>query len=334
MTSESAVSKPGDALPAVPDGVKPQAVSLVSKAHKTLQLVQSVVIDCQEVYDLVLEEVQAAAKDETALTNMRLELTRPIDASKEKIMAFFRPAITDCTEVVKQGRLKLNAYDAELARKKREAELAATREAERLRQIELDEIAERKRVADEAAAAEQKKLDDAAEATRQAQQRALEAQNLLDSTARAAAARALEEAEQNQRNAQASVATSEAIAREVTEEAQHVAMLPAIPAIPVADTGPVRLGGGTGRRKVWKFEVQDKRLLILAAAAQLVATRHPGLAQQLRALKAADLEPSVLAAWLEVEEKGVRAHVTHAKDQAVIPGVRVWDENDLSFKRS
>lgn len=114
-------------------------------------LAQALVIDSPATRELADTELRAVAKQEKALTEQRLSLTRPLDEVKKGIMALFDPAITALQTIQTTYKTKMLAWD----------------KAERAR------IDEENRKAREAAAAEEKRQRESAEALRkQAEEKA------------------------------------------------------------------------------------------------------------------------------------------------------------------
>lgn len=107
-------------------------------------LAQALVIDSPTARELADMELKAVARQEKALTEQRLSLTRPLDEVKKGIMALFDPAIKALSDIQTAYKTKMLAWD----------------QAERLR------IDEENRKAREAAAAEERRQREAAEALR------------------------------------------------------------------------------------------------------------------------------------------------------------------------
>lgn len=89
-------------------------------------LAQALVIDSPATRELADTELRAVAKQEKALTEQRLSLTRPLDEVKKGIMALFDPAITALQTIQTTYKTKILAWDkaAPVARRKGSSHIA------------------------------------------------------------------------------------------------------------------------------------------------------------------------------------------------------------------
>lgn len=257
------------------------------------------VISTNNDYKIGSEAVQRIMGALKRLEEERLSLTRPLDAAKKRLMDWFAGP-KDRLEQAQSGlRKKLLAFDAEQkriadeARKQAEAEERARREAAEREAAQQRAIAQREA---ERAAREAKERQDAEDKAR----REAEAARKAGDTAAAAIADEQARKErmeriraENQREREIEEANERA--REAEAEANRQVALP-------ATATPVKVVG-QARRQVAKFEILDPN-------------------------KISD------AFWV-VDEKAVAAMV-RAKGldaQRVIgDGIRVWMEDDLSFR--
>lgn len=114
-----------------------------SGAQQALAQAQAMVIDSPEALSQASAFIKEVTAAEKRLNETRLNLTRPIDEAKNKIMGLFKPAV-DCLNQAKMlARRKAGAYqEEERRRREQEAREAAEKaERERLRQQKLAEAA-------------------------------------------------------------------------------------------------------------------------------------------------------------------------------------------------
>lgn len=200
------------------------------------------VVDAESL-DLAGQTLREAVTRKKRLHDLRMELTRPIDASKQVIMDKFRPAIDGYEKIEGIYKRKIGAYDEQQRKLREDAERKARDEQQRLQREAEARAREQQRLADEEAARIQAEAD--AEAER------------LRSQGRS------EEAAQVESQGQAE-------AQSVTQAAaQDVATAPIAP--PVAVAAPeVAKTAGVGTSIVWRAHVNDLSKLVLAVAADLV----------------------------------------------------------------
>jgi hypothetical protein len=120
----------------------PNADELRRGAASALDLVQSFEITDAATFEIAADELKAIKVKIDALTEKRMGITRPLDAAKAAVMALFKPPVEVLQQAEAVLKQKMLGWQRAEEEKRREAQLAAERAAE----------AERKRLADEAAA--------------------------------------------------------------------------------------------------------------------------------------------------------------------------------------
>lgn len=131
----------------------PEASRAMQLAQQALDVAASVEIDSPEMLQLAAAELQTIKRRADEIEELRLSLTRPLDESKKRIMAMFKPAqdrLEQAGGMIRNGVIRYQAAEREKQDKaRREAEAAARSERERLER----ERQEAERIAAEAAAA-------------------------------------------------------------------------------------------------------------------------------------------------------------------------------------
>jgi hypothetical protein len=131
----------------------PDTGKLMASADAAVQ-VASMSIDCAEVADLAAEELRAIVTRKKELTEMRMEITRPIDQSKARVMDLFKPVIARLEQAEAMIKSSLSDYNRRLqiAQAEKQAAIDAAAAAERKR-LEAEAQAESDKGNTEAAAA-------------------------------------------------------------------------------------------------------------------------------------------------------------------------------------
>jgi len=135
----------------------------ISKAQKiaddAFSIAESVVIDSPEMLQIAGEELQSIKKRSNEINEMRLDMTRPLDASKKRIMDFFATPLNRLAQAETLLRNGISVFQKAEREKQRqaqiEAENAARAERERLAKIAAHAEKEAQKAAkkgDEAAA--------------------------------------------------------------------------------------------------------------------------------------------------------------------------------------
>lgn len=301
------------------------------------------IVESPDEYVQGAEHLKDIKEQLAAVNEERFAQTRPLDQTKKRIMAFFgriTDRLEDAETKVKAGLLTYKTEQdriaEEAARKEREkAEREATRLREEARKAdeaaakkERDRLAELQRKADEAAELERKRLAEEqrvadekaaeererlAERERQAaedeaeQRRIQEEKAAVERRAEAEQRRIQEErdaadkrAEEEQERLHQEKLDAEAAQRDRTARAETLeARADDKVAAPVVSAAPKVKGVST--KRVWKFEIVDK-------------TKVP-------------------EQYKTIDEKKIRGVVTALKEDADIPGVRVYWENAMAAGR-
>lgn len=194
---------------------------LVSKAQADLATAKDFVINDQAMRDLADQEHIRLKKQKKAIVDARLNMTRPIDEAKARVMEFFRPAIETidaAIEIYAQGILTFDT------------------EQERLRRIE--EARQR-----ELARQEQERLE--REAAERAKAIRLEAERLQREAEQARAAGNTDHA-------------AEVAAQAEAKQAEAATVVAEVPHVPVPIVAPVgKLKGASSSRDIWEAVVVD-----------------------------------------------------------------------------
>jgi len=198
-------------------------------ADDASELASCIVVDSPAMYQLAASELQTIVTQKKKIEEMRLGITRPMDAAKQKVMDLFRGPIERLERAegkIKQAMLTFRrAEDARIAAERAEAERKAREERE-------------------AAEALRQKAEADAEAARR------EAEDAIASGDTEAAAAA---------QMRVSQANEVAVAAEVELELAEVA-----PVTMVETSQATAVGIGT--RENWKCELVSLKELVIAAA--------------------------------------------------------------------
>lgn len=249
----------------------PDSGLLVAQAKGTLELVGTIVIDSQPMFESAAIELQGIKAKAKALDDQRKAITKPLDDAKKQVMDLFRQPLELLDQA--EGLLKRSmlTYQSEQDRIRREEQ----------RKLEEAAAKERARLAAEAAAAEAAARAKAEEQRRKAEE--------------AAAAGKAEQAAKL-------LAKADATEQAGTEKAQILQTTAAVISapIPVAEA-PAATGIST--RGVWKAEVSDLMALVKAVAAgdapvTLLQANTTAINQTAKALKSAMNYPGIRV-WQE-----------------------------------
>lgn len=119
-----------DTIPANVSIDAPKSEALRRGAAAALELVQAFEITDAATFDIAAEELRAIATRKAALTEQRLNITRPLDGVKAAIMNLFRSPIDLLDEAEALWKRKVLAYQQAEQAKAREVQLAAERVAQ------------------------------------------------------------------------------------------------------------------------------------------------------------------------------------------------------------
>lgn len=114
----------------------PDANQLNTRAHAALTMVESMVIDSQETYDLAADELKAIKSKSTTLETQRTAITGPINKALKAVNDLFRGPAQYLEQAEKIIKTKMLTYSAEqeriAAEERRKAEALVRAEQERL----------------------------------------------------------------------------------------------------------------------------------------------------------------------------------------------------------
>jgi hypothetical protein len=213
------------------------------------QVVQVTTQQEYEVAVVVCGQIKRALADQE---RERLEITRPMDQAKDRIMALFKRASDPLTEVDKLIRGKLNAYNAKQRQLADEKRRQAEAEAERQRQEKLRKAREEQEKADAKARAERQEAERQRQEEERQRREAEEARRRGDIEA----ARAKEVAAQaSAAAARKAESKAETIATAGATKAQDLHAQAATIVAPMVEEAPKV--AGSSRRKNWKYRVTD-----------------------------------------------------------------------------
>lgn len=215
----------------------PDSAALTGRTQQALTFIQSFEIDSQETYSLAADELRAIKTRAAAIEEQRTGITGPINKALKAINDLFRGPADLLSQAERTLKGKMLAWD---------------QEQERI-------AAEKRRIAEVAAAAERKRLADEAAA----RQREAEAQ-----AAAAAAATAAGDAQAAQ--------LAQAAAERAQAEAQTAAATSQMVVAPVVAIEKPKASGISTSKKI-DYEVVDLHALVKHVAA------HPELIALLRA---------------------------------------------------
>ncbi len=273
-----------------------QAVQIAEQAY---DIALSVEIDSPQMFQMAGVELQGIKARAKEIEELRFSLTRPIDETKKRIMDLFRAPLARLEEaegLIRAGMMTFKQAEQEKAdRVRREAEEVARVERQRLEQQRRAAEAEERRIREEAAAS-QRRAEEAAAAARKAGDEA--------------AARAAEQAAGVER------ARAEEAANAAAEQAEHASA-----EIELAEVAPVAIAvmeqpkaAGISTRQTWKADVTDFTALVIAAG------------------KAAEAGDTTLLGYLEPNTKALGQVAKALKQQARIPGVRIYPEEGFAVR--
>lgn len=273
-------------------------------ARKLLQGAIDMIVDSSTMYGIAADEVAAAKAMKRTLNEERLELTRPLDELKAKLMDKYRPALECCDQVITALEPKMLIYRNEQKRIADEERARAEAVAAEARKRLEEEAREIQRKADEAAREVREKLE--------AEQRVARAKAQAEADALAAAGKAKEAEEATARaeaeaweRAQAAGRAAAALREQAEREAEDrrktadlVLAAPVVTATPEAK--------GTSVRTTWKARVDDKGKFVAFVAA------HPEFIELL------DVNEASLNAMARSLKKNLRFDgVTAYEDQGI-----------------
>ena len=207
----------------------PEVAQAGKLAEQGYSLALAIKVDSQEMYEIAGEELRSFVTRRKQMEEMRLAITRPMDAAKAKVMDLFRAPLDRLGQAESLLRDEMSTYQ----RAEREKADAARREAETRAAAERAE--------------QERQQREAAERERQAREAAEAARKAGDAEAAVAAEAAAVEAAAAAEEAQEQI--------ELTEIAPPQA---------IATIAPKAAGVST--RQNWKAEVTDFKALVLAAA--------------------------------------------------------------------
>lgn len=207
----------------------PELIQAGQLAERSYNIATAVVVDSTEMLDIAGDELRDIVTRRKQIEDLRLTLTRPLDASKAAIMNMFRVPTDRLAEAERMLRDGITTYQhaerekAEAARREAEAEAAAER-------------------------AEQERIERAAqEAQNKAEEEVIAARKAGDAAAIEAA--------------QAAARQAESAADEAREQIDLADIAP-----PTSIAAARTKTAGIGNRQNWKAEVDDFKKLVLAAA--------------------------------------------------------------------
>ena len=106
----------------------PEVIEKVGQVEKMLEVYQDYKIISAPAYTVAGDDFKKVNRKMKELTDMRLSMTRPLDNSKSKIMAFFKKPIDILEQIKRNISLCMSAFQSEQQRK-------ARAEEERLRKL-------------------------------------------------------------------------------------------------------------------------------------------------------------------------------------------------------
>lgn len=279
----------------------PDAGQLNTRAHAALTMVESMVIDSQETYDLAADELKAIKSKSTTLETQRTAITGPINKALKAVNDLFRGPAQYLEQAEKIIKSKMLTYSAEqeriAAEERRKAEALVRAEQERMTREAAAKEAAAKAEADALLAAAREK-----EAAAKAEADALVAAGRANEAAAMQEQAAKEAAEQAEKAAE--VQANAAI------EAASLAATAQVMTAPVVEVSVAKVSG-ISQRSVWKAECTDKAALIAYIAAN----------------------PAFLN-LVEVNASALNQMAKAMKDTMQIPGIRAFEEKTLAASRA
>ena len=277
----------------------PEVTQAQRAADSMFAMVDAYEIDSPAMFEAAGAELQNIRARWTAIEAQRVHLKEPFLEGSRRIDAFFKVPLDRLTEAGKgMSALMLGYQTAE-----RERADKLKREAEAVARAEREEQERRQR---EAQAQERAIREAAADAQRKADAEAAEARRSGDE----AAARA---AEETARIAQEAARQAAAAATAAAEAARAEIELADIAPI-AAPTVLAPKAAGISTRQNWKAEVLDLKALVTAAAAGIASG------------------DTTLLGYLQANEKAIGQVAKALKNQARIPGVRIYAEDTLAVR--
>lgn len=129
----------------------PEVIQAGQLAEQSYEIALAVQIDCPEMLDVASDELRNIVTRKKQMEELRMSITRPMDAAKQRVMDLFRAPTDRLGQAESLLRDEITRYQREL----REREEAARREAEARLAAERAEAEKREREAMEAAAVAQ-----------------------------------------------------------------------------------------------------------------------------------------------------------------------------------
>lgn len=306
----------------LPDTIKIPTLpaDAASGASKAKAYALTFVVNDQDSYELVAQEVRGFKARWRFLESTRVAFTDPLNKHVKRLNDWFRGPLTDLEEAADIGEQRLIAYRSEklkreveerrraaaeaekqrleLERRAREAKAAAEDEERRKRQDETRLRLEKEEAERQAAKARERELDAKrrgnaeaeakAKADREALERFRKEQEVAERKAREEAEKARSEGEERERKA--------------LDAAMAIHAMP-----PVVEAPPKATGAATRRR--WKAEVTSKLELIKGIA-----------------------EGIVPASMVNVNVGDLNRAAQAADGELRYPGVRTYPEDSMAFR--
>jgi regulator of protease activity HflC (stomatin/prohibitin superfamily) len=124
-------------IPEIPEGITTTAVELSLEARQAMESASDYVVDCPEMRDIAVNELQTVKSKIKAITEERLSITRPLDAAKKAVMEFFAVPLEhlDSAETTIKGAIL--TFDRAIEEERRKEQQRLEAEAKR-RQAEID----------------------------------------------------------------------------------------------------------------------------------------------------------------------------------------------------
>lgn len=296
-TQKNLLPAEGELLP--PEvAAAPAVQTTVTTVEAVAEAALALTITTPEDYQRAAEMAQKIAGGIAKLDKERTSLTKPLNDAKQRLIDWFKVPTGKLEAAQAELRKRMVAFTTEQKRIADEARRAAE-EQERQRQAELKRQAdEQARIAREAQEKAEKEAQERRDAEAAAQRQAEEARKAGDSEAAAAA----EESARQQRMARLREENRrQQEAYEAAERARDLEAQAAPQAINVPTVAPVT-AKGISQRTVTKWEVTDRS--------------------------------KIPAQFLLVDEKAIGALVRAQGLRAAeaIPGIRCWEEADISVR--
>lgn len=232
MHTNTAENQQTDNTAAVPPEITEHGQELDQQSVALLELAESFVIDGDEMYEAAGHELNAVVARKKAITEERLNITRPMDAAKKRVMDFFKTPLDRLEKAEKALKRAMSTYYEEQERKRLEAQRKAEEEARA--EAERQERERQERLAKAKAEADAKETE------------------LLEQAEKLAT-------EVSPRAADQFLMEHELEARFVPPEEPDPAS-----AVPAAAIPEKPKAAGVSHRKTWKARVTDKRALLQA----------------------------------------------------------------------